>query len=155
MAPQTVVVQPAARGTAPAIVYGLTRLGALGHDGPVAVLPSDHYVSDDLRFMDAVGAAVDATRQHQRVHLSQSGRRHLSFLSCSCCSERDDHEEDCAEVQGYYFGYPASAEQIREIVASGYAQVPGHAGDARQAKEQSRRAKFTQIVGGKAGHSAA
>ncbi|MGH6736369.1 MAG: putative bifunctional diguanylate cyclase/phosphodiesterase [Methyloceanibacter sp.] len=32
---------------------------------------------------------------------------------------------ECEEVQGYYFGRPASAERIRELLAAGYVQVPG------------------------------
>ena len=31
--------------------------------------------------------------------------------------------EDCGEVQGFYFGRPASADQIRKTLASGYAQA--------------------------------
>jgi len=31
--------------------------------------------------------------------------------------------EDCGEVQGYYFGRPASAAHIRKTLASGYAEV--------------------------------
>lgn len=31
--------------------------------------------------------------------------------------------EDCGEVQGFYFGRPASADHIRKTIASGYAQA--------------------------------
>jgi diguanylate cyclase (GGDEF)-like protein/PAS domain S-box-containing protein len=31
--------------------------------------------------------------------------------------------EDCGQVQGFYFGRPASADQIRKTLASGYAEV--------------------------------
>jgi len=31
--------------------------------------------------------------------------------------------EDCGEVQGFYFGRPASADKIRKTLASGYAEV--------------------------------
>ncbi len=54
------VVQPEDRGTVPAILYGLLRLAGLGATGPVAILPSDHYVSDDARFMAHVDAAFRA-----------------------------------------------------------------------------------------------
>src|SRR5262249_4826074 len=37
------VIQPENRGTAPAILYGLLRLRAIGAAGSVAMLPSDHY----------------------------------------------------------------------------------------------------------------
>lgn len=59
-APQSVVVQPANRGTAPAILYGLMRLKKQFDDCAVAVFPSDHYVSDDAAFMNHVRVAFDA-----------------------------------------------------------------------------------------------
>jgi mannose-1-phosphate guanylyltransferase len=58
--PDHVVAQPEDRGTLPAILYGLLRLAGIGAAGPVAVLPADHYVSDDTRFMDYVEAAFRA-----------------------------------------------------------------------------------------------
>ena len=54
-----VVEQPRNRGTAPAIVYALRRLGAVAPDDPVVLLPSDHYVSDDRAFMGQVEQALD------------------------------------------------------------------------------------------------
>jgi mannose-1-phosphate guanylyltransferase len=51
-------IQPENRGTAPAILYGLLRLIAMGPPGPVAIFPSDHYVSDDAAFMGHVEDAV-------------------------------------------------------------------------------------------------
>ena len=55
-----VVVQPENRGTAAAILYGALRIAAMAPLGAVAVLPSDHYVSDDSVFMDHVAAAFAA-----------------------------------------------------------------------------------------------
>jgi mannose-1-phosphate guanylyltransferase len=54
-----VVVQPCGRGTAPAILYGLLRIAESGPQDVVALFPSDHYVSDDARFMAHVEAAFD------------------------------------------------------------------------------------------------
>jgi mannose-1-phosphate guanylyltransferase len=51
------VVQPRGRGTAPAILYGLLRVADGGSSDAVALFPSDHYVSDDARFMAHVEAA--------------------------------------------------------------------------------------------------
>ena len=53
-------VQSCARGTAPAILYGLLRVAETGPDDAVALFPSDHYVSDDARFMAHVEAAFAA-----------------------------------------------------------------------------------------------
>lgn len=58
--PANIIVQPENRGTAPAILYGLLRLAAIGAAGPVVVLPSDHYVSDPGGFMAHVEAAFRA-----------------------------------------------------------------------------------------------
>jgi mannose-1-phosphate guanylyltransferase len=51
------VIQPEDRGTAPAILYGLLRIACLAPMGAVAIVPSDHYVSDDARFMSHVTTA--------------------------------------------------------------------------------------------------
>jgi mannose-1-phosphate guanylyltransferase len=60
--PECLVVQPHNRGTAPAILYGLLRLGTLDLAGPGAILPSDHYVSDDGLFMAHIDRAFEIVR---------------------------------------------------------------------------------------------
>jgi mannose-1-phosphate guanylyltransferase len=54
------LIQPENRGTAPAILCALIRLIETGHSGPVAIFPSDHYVSDDFLFMHHVSIALRA-----------------------------------------------------------------------------------------------
>jgi mannose-1-phosphate guanylyltransferase len=61
------VYQPENRGTAPAILCALLRLLETGHTGPVAIFPSDHYVSDDYVFMQHVSAAMRAIERTPRV----------------------------------------------------------------------------------------
>jgi len=58
----TLVVQPENRGTAPAILYALLRLASVAATDPVAIFPSDHYVSDDAAFMAYVESAFSALR---------------------------------------------------------------------------------------------
>jgi mannose-1-phosphate guanylyltransferase len=53
-------IQPENRGTAPAILCALLRLAETGHTGPVAIFPSDHYISDDSLFMQHVYTAMRA-----------------------------------------------------------------------------------------------
>ena len=53
-------VQPENRGTVPAILCALLRLAETGHTGPAAIFPSDHYISDDSRFMQHVYTAMRA-----------------------------------------------------------------------------------------------
>jgi mannose-1-phosphate guanylyltransferase len=54
--PGSLIVQPWGRGTAPAILYALLRIAEAGPLDAVALFPSDHYVSDDARFMGHVQA---------------------------------------------------------------------------------------------------
>ena len=61
------------------------------------------------------------------------------------------HSAACEEVQGYYFGRPASAEQTRKLIANGYAQVQSLAEDLSAPEETSPKGKLTPIAGGKAG----
>lgn len=56
------IVQPSNRGTTPAILYSLLRIAAVDSEALVAFFPSDHYVSDDHRFMRHVRVAFDAVR---------------------------------------------------------------------------------------------
>lgn len=62
--PGSLVVQPVGRGTAPAIFYGLLRIAAVSPAAAVAVLPSDHWVSDDARFMAHVMSAFLVADSH-------------------------------------------------------------------------------------------
>jgi mannose-1-phosphate guanylyltransferase len=55
-----VVVQPAGRGTATAVLYALARQARIAPARAVALLPSDHWVSDDAGFMARVEAAVES-----------------------------------------------------------------------------------------------
>ena len=54
------MIQPENRGTAPAILYGLLRLITMAPRGPVAIFPSDHYVSHDAAFIAHVDGALQA-----------------------------------------------------------------------------------------------
>ena len=67
MEPHCAVVQPEARGTAAAILYGVLRIAATAPMAAVAVLPSDHYVSDDSVFMSYVAAAFSAVRARSEL----------------------------------------------------------------------------------------
>jgi mannose-1-phosphate guanylyltransferase len=64
---RTIVAQPENRGTAPAVLYALARLGTVAPADPVVVLPSDHYVSDDEAFMTRVEGALEAVGARPEV----------------------------------------------------------------------------------------
>ncbi len=60
LAPGRLVVQPENRGTGAGIVYALLRILELEGNAPIAIFPSDHYVSDDCKFMGYVARALDS-----------------------------------------------------------------------------------------------
>ena len=60
---ENLVVQPSNRGTAPAILYSLLRIAVRHPEAALAFFPSDHYVSDNTKFMAHVRAALDTVRQ--------------------------------------------------------------------------------------------
>ena len=51
------LVQPDNLGTAPAILYSLLVIAKRSANASVAIFPSDHYVSDDDRFMQYIDLA--------------------------------------------------------------------------------------------------
>ena len=67
LAPDRLVIQPGNAGTAPGILYPLLRIRQLAGNVPVAVFPSDHYVSDDGAFISAVSQAVNVVRQRPEL----------------------------------------------------------------------------------------
>lgn len=65
-----VIAQPRNRGTAPAILFSLLRIAAVDPDALVAFFPSDHYISDNRKFMTHVRSALDlAQRQRELIIL--------------------------------------------------------------------------------------
>ena len=60
---ELLLVQPVNKGTAPAILYSLLRVATVSAEAVVALFPSDHYFSDDDRFMSYVDAAIADTKQ--------------------------------------------------------------------------------------------
>lgn len=59
------VAQPRNAGTAPAILYSLLRIAALDPDAIVALFPSDHYVSDNRKFMAHIRTALDTAHRRR------------------------------------------------------------------------------------------
>ena len=60
IAPMAVLIEPAARNTAPAILAAALALAARDPDALMLVAPSDHVIPDDARFRAAVQAAAPA-----------------------------------------------------------------------------------------------
>ena len=66
-AARNLFIQPDNRGTAPAILCALLRLVEAGRTGPVAIFPSDHYISDDSAFMNQVATALRAVNRSPQL----------------------------------------------------------------------------------------
>lgn len=56
------VAQPRNAGTGPAILYSLLRIAAIDPQAVVAFFPSDHYISDNTKFMAHIRTALDSAR---------------------------------------------------------------------------------------------
>jgi len=100
--PNRVIEQPTNKGTAPAILYSLLHVAAVEPTAAVAFFPSDHYFSDEERFMAHVASAFEAadlnpqlitllgitqkTRKWSTAGLSLAGRfqvkAHFRFTGC-------------------------------------------------------------------------
>lgn len=61
--PGTVLVQPVNRGTAPGLVFPLLWIARRDPTAIVAVLPADHFVLEEERFVDHVHAALAAAQR--------------------------------------------------------------------------------------------
>jgi len=59
-----VLVQPYNRGTAPAIVYSVTRLQAVAPNGLVGFFPSDHHFKNNATLVGAVNEAFQHVASH-------------------------------------------------------------------------------------------
>lgn len=59
------VIQPRNAGTAPAILYSLLRIVMVDRDAIIALFPSDHYISDNRKFMAHIRTALDTARQRR------------------------------------------------------------------------------------------
>src|SRR6266508_13194 len=59
------VVQPCNAGTVPAILYSLLKIAAADPQAIVAFFPSDHYISDNKKFMAHIRSALEAAHLRQ------------------------------------------------------------------------------------------
>ena len=110
----SLVAQPRNAGTAPAILYSLLRIAAVDPAAIVAFFPSDHYVSDNWKFMAHIRNALDT------VHL----RRDLVIL-LGVEPESPEVEygwiEPTAPIKGHgkVFGVRRFWEKPNQVLAQG------------------------------------
>lgn len=65
--PANLIVEPAARGTAVAIVYGCAVIEHRVGPGVVAVMPADHYIAPAAGFRRTLGEAIDLAGSNRAV----------------------------------------------------------------------------------------
>ena len=70
------LIQPSNRGTAPAIILGLQHIMAQDPDAVVAILPSDHYYSDEAAFHASLESAFAAARAHRESIVLLGAKAH-------------------------------------------------------------------------------
>ncbi len=63
----SVIVQPANRGTAPAILYSLFSLRSEDPETPLALFPADHYFTKGAVFMNKVAEALQVVRSRPKM----------------------------------------------------------------------------------------
>ncbi len=61
--PSQCIVQPANKGTAPAILHSLLSISRLDTQALIAILPSDHYFSDESAFTSALDCAFEVAAE--------------------------------------------------------------------------------------------
>ncbi|MDI6719429.1 MAG: mannose-1-phosphate guanylyltransferase/mannose-6-phosphate isomerase [Methanomicrobiales archaeon] len=59
----TILEEPEAKNTLPAIYYGISRIAEEDESGQVAILPSDHFITADEGYRDAIRAAEELARE--------------------------------------------------------------------------------------------
>ncbi len=65
--PHQVLLEPQARNTAPAILWGILQVPEARRHEPVLVLPADHLIQHPKRFLEAVRSATALTEQNWLV----------------------------------------------------------------------------------------
>jgi mannose-1-phosphate guanylyltransferase len=72
---KNVLVEPAARNTAPAIGLATIEVASRDPDGVLLVLPSDHHVGDPARFREVLAQAAEVARTGMLVTIGLSPSR--------------------------------------------------------------------------------
>jgi len=62
-----IIVEPARRNTAPCIGLGTIRIAHLNPDATIITLPSDHYIADSTKFINALRAGVEAAEKYDAL----------------------------------------------------------------------------------------
>lgn len=81
--PETIIVQPCARGTAPAILLPILHILHRDPCAMVATFPTDHFIAPEARFMAAVAEAAEC--------LSTARQDTVALLGVTPCGAETDY----------------------------------------------------------------
>ena len=64
---ENILYEPFKRNTAPCIAYATYKLLSRNPDAVIAVVPSDHIITDEFSFVETMSAVMDYTAQHDQI----------------------------------------------------------------------------------------
>lgn len=114
----TILVEPAPRNTAPAILSAALLLLTVEEDAVMLVTPSDHIIPDEDRFRSAVLAALPAAREGKIVTFGIVPTRPETGYGYLELSPRSEHYLDRLQTITRFVEKP-NAQRAAEMLAAG------------------------------------
>lgn len=98
------IVQPANKGTAPALTHALLSIGQIDPDAVVAVFPADHHYSVEHLFLEALNSAFAGAAAHPRSVLVLGARPRYPETQYGWIElgSRVSEEHDLFKVRGFW-----------------------------------------------------
>src|SRR5262249_54071914 len=114
-------------GTAPAILYSVLKIAAADPRAFVAFFPSDHYVSDNTKFMAHIRRAFETVRERPNLVIFTWGRTRKTGsgvrLDRTCAGDSSSGLGAVLQLRGCLwnsFVMIASVQALIDIIASAY-----------------------------------
>ncbi|WP_072397346.1 mannose-1-phosphate guanylyltransferase/mannose-6-phosphate isomerase [Hyphomicrobium sp. CS1GBMeth3] len=116
----TVVLEPVARNTAPAITVAALLAAKRDPEAVLAVMPSDHVIADAATFAEAVRRAADVAREGRIVLFGITPTEpHTGYGYIRKGEARSDGADAAFDVEGFY-EKPDTATAERYLADGGY-----------------------------------
>ena len=125
IAASNLIEQPCNIGTAPAILYSVLKIAAADPQAFVAFFPSDHYVSDNTKFMTHIRRAFETARERPNLVIFTWGRTRKTGsgvrLDRTCVGDSSSGSGAVLQLRGCLwnsFVMIASVQALIDIIAS-------------------------------------
>lgn len=125
IAASNLIEQPCNIGTAPAILYSVLKIAAADPRAFVAFFPSDHYVSDNTKFMAHIRRAFETVRERPNLVIFTWGRTRKTGsgvrLDRTCAGDSSSGLGAVLQLRGCLwnsFVMVASARALLELMAN-------------------------------------